>query len=91
MLQNHVSILAKSLIISLQYNIESVYFFCSNPVDQKYLTSFETSCWRRIENIGWNSCVKTEEELHRVRKKGGWGEPRKFAGSIPDGVSGIFL
>jgi hypothetical protein len=31
-LQNHVSILAKSLIISFQYNIESVYFFYSNPV-----------------------------------------------------------
>ena len=31
-LQNHVSSLAKSLIISFQYNIESVYFFYSNPV-----------------------------------------------------------
>ena len=31
-LQNHVSILAKSLIISFQYNIESVYLFYSNPV-----------------------------------------------------------
>jgi hypothetical protein len=31
-LQNHVSILDKSLIISFQYNIESVYFFYSNPV-----------------------------------------------------------
>jgi hypothetical protein len=30
--QNHVSILAKSLIISFQYNIESVCFFYSNPV-----------------------------------------------------------
>jgi hypothetical protein len=27
-----VSILAKSLIISFQYKIESVYFFYSNPV-----------------------------------------------------------
>ena len=27
-----LSILAKSLIISFQYNIESVYFFYSNPV-----------------------------------------------------------
>ena len=32
MLQNHVSILAKSLIISFQYNIESVYFFYSNLI-----------------------------------------------------------
>ena len=32
-IQNHVSsILAKSLIISFQYNIETVYFFYSNPV-----------------------------------------------------------
>ena len=31
-LQNHVSILAKSLIISFQYNIESVCFFYSNQV-----------------------------------------------------------
>jgi len=30
--KNHVSILAKSLIISFQYNIESVYFFYSNSV-----------------------------------------------------------
>jgi hypothetical protein len=30
--QRHVSILAKSLIISFQYNVESVYFFYSNPV-----------------------------------------------------------
>ena len=27
-----LSILAKALIISFQYNIESVYFFYSNPV-----------------------------------------------------------
>ena len=32
LLQNHVSILAKSLIISFHYNIECVYFFYSNPV-----------------------------------------------------------
>jgi hypothetical protein len=31
-LQNHVSIFAKSLILYFQYNIESVYFFYSNPV-----------------------------------------------------------
>jgi hypothetical protein len=31
-LQNRVSILAKSLIISFQHNFESVYFFYSNRV-----------------------------------------------------------
>jgi hypothetical protein len=31
-LQNHASILAKSLIISFQYNTESVCFFYNNPV-----------------------------------------------------------
>jgi len=36
-LQNHVSILAKSLIISFQYNIETVYFFYSNPVLSCYM------------------------------------------------------
>ena len=42
-LQNHVSILAKSLIISFQYNIESVCFFYTNPVHrtlQQLMLSF---------------------------------------------------
>ena len=41
-LQNHDSILAKSLIVSFQYNIESVYFFYSNPVF--YASRFVTVC-----------------------------------------------
>ena len=32
-----ISILAKSLIISFQYNIKSVYFFYSNPVFHRHI------------------------------------------------------
>jgi hypothetical protein len=35
---NHVCILAKSLIISFQYNIESVYFFYSKTVFLSFLS-----------------------------------------------------
>jgi len=38
---------------------------------QKCLISFTMSCWRMIENIGWNSCVKREEKLHRVKEERG--------------------
>jgi len=27
------------------------------------------SCWRKIEKIGWNNCVKREEELLRVKEE----------------------
>jgi hypothetical protein len=39
-------------------------------VDQKYLESFETWCWRRMEKIIWTGRVRNEEVLHRVKKKG---------------------
>jgi hypothetical protein len=35
-------------------------------VDQKYLESFETWCWRRMEKISWTDRVNNEEMLHRV-------------------------
>ena len=44
-LLNFSRILAKSFIISFQYNIESVYFFYSNPVLQ---TETDSKC-RRCE------------------------------------------
>jgi hypothetical protein len=42
-----VSILAKSLIISFQYNIESVYFFYSNPVFGPKMDEV-TGEWKRL-------------------------------------------
>jgi len=39
-------------------------------VDQKYLESFETWCWRRMEKISWTDRVKNEEVLQRVKDKG---------------------
>jgi hypothetical protein len=39
-------------------------------VDQKYLESFEMCCWRRMENRGRPKCVRNEDELQRVKKKG---------------------
>jgi len=58
-------------------------FWSFRKVDQKYLQSFETWCWRRIEKISWTASVKNEEVLQRVkqernilqavkRRKGNW-------------------
>jgi hypothetical protein len=35
-------------------------------VDQKYLESFETCCWRRMEKISWTDSVRYEKVLHRA-------------------------
>jgi len=37
--------------------------------DQKYLESFEMSCWRRMEKISWTDHVKNEEVLLRVNEQ----------------------
>ena len=37
--------------------------------DQKYLKSFETLCWRRMEEIIWTNCVKNEEVLCIVKEE----------------------
>ena len=36
--------------------------------DQKYLESFETWCWRRMEKISWTDHVRNEEVLLRVNE-----------------------
>jgi hypothetical protein len=36
-------------------------------IDQKYLESFETWCWSRMEKISWTDRVRNEEVLHRVK------------------------
>jgi hypothetical protein len=38
-------------------------------VDQKYLESFETWCWRRMEKISWTERVRNEDVLHRVKEE----------------------
>jgi hypothetical protein len=38
-------------------------------VDQKYLESFETWCWGRMEKISWTDRVKNEEVLQRVKNE----------------------
>ena len=38
-------------------------------VDQKYLESFGTYCWRRMEKISWADRMRSEEVLES-RKKG---------------------
>jgi len=35
--------------------------------DQKYMESFETWCWRRLEKIIWNDLVRNEV-LHKVKE-----------------------
>jgi hypothetical protein len=38
-------------------------------IDQKYLEGFEIWCWRRMEKIGWDDCVKNKEVLKQPRRK----------------------
>jgi hypothetical protein len=38
-------------------------------VNQKYLESFDMSCWRSIEKIIWTDHVRNEEMLHRVKEE----------------------
>jgi hypothetical protein len=38
-------------------------------VDQKYLESVETWCWRRMEKISWTDRVRNEEELQGVKEE----------------------
>jgi hypothetical protein len=37
-------------------------------VDQKYLESFETWCWRRLEKISWADPVRNKEMLQRAKE-----------------------
>ena len=37
--------------------------------DQKYLGSFEMSCWRRMEKISWTDHVRNEDVLLTVNKQ----------------------
>jgi hypothetical protein len=41
----------------------------TRKVDQQYLESFETSCWRRMEKISWTRRVRNEEVLQRVKEE----------------------
>jgi hypothetical protein len=36
-------------------------------LDQKYVVSFKTWCWRRREKNNWADRVRNEEVLHRVK------------------------
>jgi hypothetical protein len=38
-------------------------------VDQKRLQSFETWCWRSMEEISWTDRVRNEEVLLRVKER----------------------
>jgi hypothetical protein len=38
-------------------------------VDLKYLESFDTWCWGRMEKMSWTDRVRTEEVLHRVKEE----------------------
>jgi hypothetical protein len=38
-------------------------------VDQKYLKSFGTWCWRRMEKISWTDHVRNEEVLLRIKEQ----------------------
>ena len=38
-------------------------------VDKKYLESFETWCWRRMEKISWPDRVRNAELLPRVKEE----------------------
>ena len=59
--------LTECCICSLDlYGAES-WTFCK--VDQKYLESFDTCCWRRMEKVNWTDRVKHGGVLHRVKEE----------------------
>ena len=68
-IQNHVSsILAKSLIISFQYNIETVYFFYSNPVYMHlyiYIYTYIQGVSKRALQL-WKRIEIYTEDIHNV-------------------------
>jgi len=53
--------------------IWSTAFYCAErwtpPKDQKYLESFRTRCWRRMEKMSWIDHVRNEGVLHRVKEE----------------------
>ena len=65
--KNTVSILAKSVTISFQYNIESVYFFYSNPVYYSLSRLFVLTSQIRYSyavNIIQNSPLQIDQVTH---------------------------
>ena len=57
----------------VKYNISNIVLYGAETwilkkVD-KYLESFEVLCWRGIEKISWDDCVRNEEILQRVKEE----------------------
>jgi hypothetical protein len=50
----------------LFYGVET---WTLRKLEQTFLESFVTWCWRRVENISWTDRVKNEEVLHRVKEE----------------------
>jgi len=38
-------------------------------VDQRYLKSFETWCWRNMEKISWTNHINNKDVLHTVKEE----------------------
>ena len=41
--------------------------YTCRKIDQKYVESYETWCWRRVEMITWSDRVRSEEVSHSVK------------------------
>ena len=58
----------------LKYYIWSIVFYGAESwtppkEDQKYLESFRTRCWRRMEKMSWTDHMRNEEILHRIKEE----------------------
>ena len=56
-------------IIHLGHSFYGAETWTLRKVDQKYLGSFETWCWRRMEKISCTDRVRNEEVLLRVKEE----------------------
>jgi hypothetical protein len=58
-----------SKVLHLEHSFYGAESWTLQKVHQKYLESFEMSCWRRMEKISWTDRVRNEEVLHRVKEE----------------------
>jgi hypothetical protein len=77
-----LSILAKSWIISFEYNIESVYFVYSNTVSIGYPTTYQNRQF--YNNSKTNEDITTRFEQEYVRR---WEMEKECVCSVPSCIS----
>jgi hypothetical protein len=59
-------------------------------LDYKYLESFETWWWRRLDKISWTDLVRNKEVLHRLKEYPTYNKKGKLIGSFTSCVGTVF-